>query len=225
MPDSQCRLCKEEIKPGAKLCRYCSSYQAPWREWLRHSGIALALVSFILSALAYTWNQTAPLRYWLCGTDNLELLSIKTDHKVTFANSGDGKIFVEQLLITSTTPPYSKVLELHEQLSPRSVRTFEIGQQEPASAAVALTAEEWSQILSGHSTDPFVPIFYEPDSPALDILRRNIGTELPTFTAQACIRAQIVWRNEAREFCFELVGAPFKAIDAKPLNEVASPDA
>lgn len=180
---------------------------------------------FILSAAAFAWNQSDTLRYRWFGDDELRLLALKSDHRLTVANTGDGQLIVLQLEIVSQEPEYRKVIEVLQPIGPGEILSVPIGGEEPASATTPLDRAQWSRRANdAGGTRDSVLIFYDPRSPALAALRNSLDDELMTFEAEGCLHLLAPMRDDPLDpVCSKLIGAPFDRLEERLTTSVTNP--
>ncbi|MDY7095875.1 MAG: hypothetical protein SX243_23115 [Acidobacteriota bacterium] len=216
----KCRDCGESIQKDASLCHHCSAYQRPILNGLKHVGFFLAVFSLIASTLTYFWNNTEGLRYYLCGDDKIELLSLKSSDRLAVANVGDGPLIVLHLRLTSSFEgtTYSNVIEIQQQVEKGKTLVVRIGEQEPA-------ARTPSSADSGSSnTRQIVRQLFDPQSPALAQLREAEDGKISTFPARGCLYLLAPKRDKRFEHCFDLVGVPL-VVATSPRSSSQNQDA
>ena len=96
-PMAQCRECGMEILAAARICGYCESYQAHWRNELRYFANIAGVFTVIGTAIFFSITLGPSLRLALFWNDHVEVVSVDGD-EATIANAGDGNVFLYEIV-------------------------------------------------------------------------------------------------------------------------------
>jgi hypothetical protein len=92
-----CRECGMQVLPDARVCGYCESYQARWRNELRYFANIAGIFTVIGTAIFFSISLAPTLDQALFWTDEIAVLRVDGGN-MTLANAGDGKVFIYEVI-------------------------------------------------------------------------------------------------------------------------------
>jgi hypothetical protein len=150
----------------------------------------------------------------------LSWVSIKSDSSLTLANTGDGSILVEQLMLSIPSLGIRSVQDLDLKgddqsnsaavISKDSAVLISLHSPDNPSYPSAYSKEEWEELTRERDVPPlFQPVFYNGESPHLESLR---GASPPPaeLSAKGCVYFFSTRAKKRDNYCMDLIAVPFK---------------
>lgn len=107
----QCKVCREDIKLGAKKCTHCNSYQ-DWRRLVAVSSSVLALLVALVSVISTTLPHLSEIFVEEFSNVNIQAHSIKSQYiEVVAYNSGNKEAFFNTATLSAEDVPPIKLEE------------------------------------------------------------------------------------------------------------------
>jgi len=188
-----CVMCKSEIFAGAKLCPICKSYQSRCKRSIYNCAtmggiimVAIALLTYVTS----TWPEIRKMFFW---RDVVEITAFKSKSNIVILNSGDGKVFVSNLLLYSKELEFSTSIPINKTIESKAFLVYDLN---PATRDLAtwdtgaFTEDFWQSILlKGRpmQAECIQWFFYYPDDPEYQLLKMALGSDLRSVSANATI--------------------------------------
>ena len=97
-----CTYCRESIKKGACKCYKCGNYQRVSRNWIGILGIAVAVITFMVSTTLSVVEAINDYRGRISWRDNLEVVTFNTNGSVTVLNSRNTPLYLQSLSVVAT---------------------------------------------------------------------------------------------------------------------------
>ena len=89
----KCKYCKQDIDAHARVCHHCQRYQCFIWNWVVLGGLLVVFVAGIFSIIPFErWYKEAS---W---NDSIEIISANTLGRCIFQNTGDGDVFITDML-------------------------------------------------------------------------------------------------------------------------------
>jgi hypothetical protein len=126
----KCIACKNYIPKEANICQGCGSYQNIIKNELKYLANIAAIFAVIGAALAYLINTAPSIKKVLFWNDDIRVISLNTDDKITIGNYGDGDVYLDHLHIHVKSERKNQIhlrkIEINDVLSPGKFLTKDI---------------------------------------------------------------------------------------------------
>jgi len=182
----QCKVCRELINDGAKICSHCGQYQSSWRNELKYGASIAGFVGLAISGLSFTAAQIQSLVADWFSHPSVEVLSYTTPNDAYISNSGKGIVYVADIFLKNRFE--STVISVGKVISPGDVISISLDHRKPP----------WS-ILPDFPIDDFAQIredrpgcieiwVYDENNAALSMYADHYKDKLKTIPIKGRVR-------------------------------------
>ena len=147
---TSCVMCKSEIFAGAKICPICKSYQSSCKRNAYNCATLGGIIIVAISLLTYITSTFPELRKIFFWRDVIEVTAFDSGRAIVINNSGDGKIFISHLLLSSKNINFSWSIPIDETIETKSflVHPLKMAVKDSTQwTTVKLSEDSWQKIL------------------------------------------------------------------------------
>jgi hypothetical protein len=230
-----CRECGQEILETARVCGFCESYQARWRNELRYYANITGIFTFIGTAIFFSITLAPSFRRAVSWEDRVEVLRVDGG-QFTLANAGDGNVFIYEIVLDWPTGVLTR--SVNDTLGTGTILQMEGNRYHLYSDDALMNAESeylrvlsrsdtlWAQADSGAFWDVNIPLpSGDYDLSCFQIIplsrggnywnrvERFLGREPSSVPLEGRVRAFSLDRGRIFESRFEVEGLLFHVIE------------
>jgi predicted nucleic acid-binding Zn ribbon protein len=212
-----CIACGREIPVSARLCSECSSFQAGWKNTVLFLANVVGIASVVIAVITYVVSTFPQLRRIVAWRESIKVLTFN-ERTYTFANEGDGELFLSHVSIRHRFKPDSSFGTLHQPIDkvimPGSILSGEI---QPASPEL-----KWGELISHVSDQKWIELydssvivgmegciyklFLARNDPSFKMLSSFLGDNLRTFVVEAELHYYSLHKRSMQFKTFDAVG-------------------
>jgi hypothetical protein len=225
-----CIACGHEIPVSARLCSECSSFQVGWKNTVRFLANVVGIASVIIAVITYVVSTFPQLRRIVAWRESIRVLTLN-EKNYTFANEGDGELFVSHILMRYRFKPSDNFGRLHvpigKVIMAGSILSgdFEISKHQDLLLKLGgpyvsgVSDQEWIELLYsavpiGQEGCTYMEFFARSD-PAFNMMSGHLGDSLRTFVVEAELHYYSLHKHSMQFKTFDAVGVLKKSADPK----------